>query len=125
MSPKMGYADGSAAGDLKSIRALLDKLDVHGKILSYNVKPSKCQFIEKENCREGAIEVFETTKITMVDSFRVLGSVIGTPSACDNFMEIKIEKTTNLTKKPFKKIETSPQNACSCYTKKIKIDLIF
>ena len=118
MSPKMGYADGSAAGDLKNLRALLDKLDVYGKAFSYNVKPSKCQFIEKENCRESAIEVFETTKITMIDSLRVLGSVIGSPSACDNFIEIKIEKTTNLTKKPFKKTESSPQNACSCYTKK-------
>ena len=34
----------------------------------------------------------------MVDGFRVLGSVIGTPSACDIYMESEIEKTTTLTK---------------------------
>ena len=42
------YADnGSAAGDLKSLRALLDNLDVHGKAFGYNVKPSKYQLIKK------------------------------------------------------------------------------
>ena len=51
------YADdGSTAGDLKSIRAILDKLDAHGKAFGYNVKPSKCQLIVKENCRESAIK---------------------------------------------------------------------
>ena len=78
------YADdGSAAGDLKSLRAILDNLDVHGKAFGYNVKPSKCQLILKENRRESAIKAFEDTNITMVDGFRVLGSFIGTPSACD------------------------------------------
>ena len=44
------YADdGSAAGDPKSVRAILDKLDVHGKAFGYNVKPSKCQLVVKEN----------------------------------------------------------------------------
>ena len=43
------YADvGSAAGDLISLRAILDKLDVRGKAFEYNVKPSKCQLIVKK-----------------------------------------------------------------------------
>ena len=46
--------------------------------------------------RESAIEVFEGTNIIMVDGFRVLGSVIGTPSACDIYMESEIEKTTTI-----------------------------
>ena len=51
------YADdGSAAFDLRSLRAKLDNLDVHGKALGYSVKPSKCQLIEKENCRESVIK---------------------------------------------------------------------
>ena len=51
------YADdGSAAGDLKSLRAILDNLDVHGKAFGYNVKPSKCQLIVKQNCSESAIK---------------------------------------------------------------------
>ena len=70
--------DGSAAGDLKSLREILDNLDVHGKAFGYNVKSSKCQLIVKKNCRESAIKIFGTN-ITMVDGFRVLGSVIGTP----------------------------------------------
>ena len=36
------YADdGSDAGDLRSLRAILDNLDVHGKTFGYDVKPSK------------------------------------------------------------------------------------
>ena len=43
------YADdGSAAGDLKSLREILDNLDRHGKAIGYTVKPSKCQLIVKK-----------------------------------------------------------------------------
>ena len=92
------YADdGGAAGDLRSLRAILDNLDVHGKAFEYNVKPFKCQLIVKENSRESAIKVFKVTNITMVDAFRVLGLVIGTPSACDKYIESATEKTATLT----------------------------
>ena len=120
------YADdGSTAGDLKSLRAILDNLDMHGKAFGYNVKPCKCQLIVKENCRESAIKVFEGTNITMVDGFRVLGSVIGKPSACDKYIESKIEKTATLTEKLSKIAKTSPQNAYSCYTKGVQNKLSF
>ena len=56
---------------------------MHEKAFGYNVKPSKCQLIVKENRRDSAIKVIEGTNITMVDGFRVLGLVMGTPSACD------------------------------------------
>ena len=92
------YADdGRAAGDLKSLRAILDHLDVHGKSFRCNVKPSKCQLIVKENRRESAIKVLEGTIITIEDGFRVLGSGLGTPSACDKYMESEIEKTATVT----------------------------
>ena len=61
----------------------------------------------------------------MVDSFRVLGSVIGTPSACDKYIESKIEKTATLTEKLSKIAITSPQNAYSCYTKGVQNKLSF
>ena len=52
------YADdGSAAGELKSLRAILDNLDLHGKAFGYNLKPSKFQLIVKGNLRESAIKV--------------------------------------------------------------------
>ena len=35
----------------KSLRAILDNLDVYGKAFGHNVKPSKCHFIVKENLR--------------------------------------------------------------------------
>ena len=72
---------------------MLDNLDVHGKAFGYNVKRSKCQLILKVNCRESAIKVFEGTNITMVDGFRILGSVMGTPSACDKYIGSEIEKS--------------------------------
>ena len=120
------YADdGSAAGDLESLRATLDNLDVHGKAFSYNVKLSKCQLIVKENCRESAIKIFEGTNITTVHGFRVLGSVIGTPSAYDKYIESEIEKIATLTEKFSKIAKTSPQNAYSCYTKGVQNKLSF
>ena len=65
-----------------------------------------------------AIKLFEGTNITRVDGYRVLGSVIGTPSAGDKYMESEIEKTATLNEKLSKIAKTSPQNAYSCYTKK-------
>ena len=35
-------------------------------------------------------KVYKSTNITVVDGFRDLGSVIGTPSACDKHMESEI-----------------------------------
>ena len=82
-------ADRSAAGDLKSLAQF-----------RHNVKPSKCHFIVKENRPDSTIKVFEGTNITVIDGFRVFGSVIGTPSACDKYMESEIEKTATVTKIP-------------------------
>ena len=115
------YADdGNAAGDLKSLRAILDNLDVHGKAFGYNKKPSNSQIIVQENRRDSAIKVFESTNITMADGFRVLGSVIGTPSACVKYMASEVEKTATLTEKFSKIAKTSPQNVYSCYTKGVQ-----
>ena len=112
------YADDrSAAGDLMSLREILDNLDRHGKAVGYNVKPYKCQLIIKENRRESAIKVFEGTNITMVDGYRVLGLLIGAPSACDKNIESEIEKTATLTEKLSKIAETSPQNKLSFLTR--------
>ena len=120
------YADDeSAVGDLKSLRAILDNLDVPGKAFGYNVKASKCQYIVKENCRESAIKIFEGTNITMVDGFRVLGSVMGTASACKKYIESEIEKKATLTEKLSQKAKSSPQNAYSCYAKGVQNTLSF
>ena len=43
----------------------------------------------------------------MLDDFRILGWVIGTPSACKKNIESETEKTTTLTKKLFKLAKTS------------------
>ena len=104
------YADeGSAAGNLKSLRTLLDNLDVHGKAFGSKVEPSKYQLVVKENCRKSALKVLEDKTNTMVDDFRVLGAVIGTPSAsCDKNKEKGIKKTTTLNKKLSKIAKSSP-----------------
>ena len=59
----------------------------------------------------------------MVDVFRVLGSVIGTLSACDKYMESKM--TATLTEKRSKIAKTSHQNAYSSHTKGVQIKLSF
>ena len=89
------------------------------------MKPSKCQLIVKEKWRDSAINVFEGTSFTMVDVIRVLGSVIGTPSACDKFTESEIENTATLTEKLSKIAKTSPQNGYSCYTNGVQSKLSF
>ena len=59
----------------------------------------------------------------MVDGFRVLGSVIGTPLACDKYMEIEIGKTATLSEKLSKITKTLPQNAYSSYIIKIEFKI--
>ena len=61
----------------------------------------------------------------MVDGFRVLGSVIGTPLACNKYMESEVEKTATLTEKLSKIAKTSPENAYSYYTKGVQNKLSF
>ena len=80
------------------------------------MKPSKCQLIVKINRRESAIKVFEGTNFTMVDGFRILGSVIGRPSAWDKLVGSEIETTTNLIEKLSKIAKTSRQKSYFCYT---------
>ena len=65
------------------------------------------------------------TNITMLDGFRVLGLVIGTPSACDKYMKSEIEMTTTLTEKFSKIAKASPRNAYSCYIKGAQNKLSF
>ena len=103
VTQKVYADDGSAAGDLMSFRARLDNLDVHGKTFGSKVEPSIRQLILKESPRESAIKLYEGTNITMVVGFRVVGSVIRRPSACDKYMKGEIEKTTTLEKKLSKK----------------------
>ena len=61
----------------------------------------------------------------MVDGFRFLGLVIGTPSACDKYIESEIEKTATPTEKLSKIAKTSPKNAYSCYKKGVQNKLSF
>ena len=42
VTQKLYADDGSAACDLRSLRAKLDNLVVHGKAFGYNLKRSKC-----------------------------------------------------------------------------------
>ena len=61
----------------------------------------------------------------MVDCFRVLGSAIGTPSACAKYIKSEIEKTATLNEKLSKIAKTSPKNAYSCYTKGVQNKVSF
>ena len=79
----------------------------------------------KKKRQDSAIKVFEGTNITTVDGFRVLGSVIGTPSASVKYMKSDIEKTATQIEKLSKIAKTSPQNGYSCYTKGVQNILTF
>ena len=83
MSPKNGMQMMEALQVILRVSAQYWEPGCARKAFGYNVEPSKCQLIVKKNRRDSAIKVFEATNITMLDGFRVLGSVIGTPSACN------------------------------------------
>ena len=98
---------------------------MHGKAFDYHVNLFKCQLIVKENVVKSPYKLFEGTNITMADGFNVLGSVIGTSSACDKYMESEVEKTTTLTEQLSKIAKTSRPNAYPCYTKGVQNKLRF
>ena len=58
----------------------------------------------------------------MIDGFRVLGSVIGTPLACDKYIESGIEKTATLTEKLSKIAKTSPKKRTPATKTEFKIN---
>ena len=107
---------------LESLRAIIDNLDVRGKVFGYNVKPSNFQFIKKENHRENSIKVFEGTNITMVVGFGVLGLVIGTPSECNKYMEAKLKIQLPKQKSFPKKLKHHPKMHTPARQRKFKMN---
>ena len=75
------YADdGNPVGSLQALNELHEKLQRHGPAFGYNI--TKCHVIAKPTSIDNARNVFRNKDIKIVDGCRVLGSVIGSESAC-------------------------------------------
>ena len=89
------YADDrSVIGKLKDIRALFDKLTQLGPKYGYFVNPPKCQLIIKPGGERQASIEFAGTNVEITQGARVLGSVIGSSEASENFLKDAVIKYT-------------------------------
>ena len=78
------YADdGNAVGKLTDLLSTHEKLAKHGPAFGYHI--TKCHIIVKPTFMEKAKEMFKGKDVDIVDGNRVLGSVVGSATACDDF----------------------------------------
>ena len=120
------YADDSSVvGKLKDIRALFDKLTQLGPKYGYLVNPPKCQLIIMPGGWHQASTEFVGTNVEIMQGARVLGSVIGSSEASNNFLKDAEIKYTKSLDRFAQFALTSPQNAYACLTKGIQQKLSF
>ena len=120
------YADdGSVVGKLKNIRALFDKLTQLGPKYGYLVNPPKCQLIIKPGGECQASIELAGTNVEITQGARVLGSVIGSSEASENFLKDAKIKYTKILDRLGQFALTSPQNAYACLTKGVQQKLSF
>ena len=74
--------DGNVTGSLKDLKAVHEQLKKHGPAFGYTL--TKCNIIAKTENMKQAQSLFNKD-VEIVDGHRVLGSVIGSEVACDNF----------------------------------------
>ena len=121
-----GYADdGNAVGNLKSLRRIFDNIIKHGKYFGNHAKASKFQLIVKDEKYNEAIKVFKNNAIEMKKEAKVFGSVIGSETKCNTFLETQLEEHNKILKKLGSIAKTSPQIVYSCYTKEQQVKFLF
>ena len=78
------YADdGNAVGKLDAIYRLYKTLQQPGPAFGYHI--TKSHLFTKTDHKEVVMTLFENLDVELVDGHRVLGSVIGSSSACEKF----------------------------------------
>ena len=118
------YADdGNAVGDLATLRRLYDDLKIHGPGYGYHL--TKCHLIVRKNKIETAQEIFAGQNIDLLDGHRVLGSIIGSDTACASFMVDKANENVKLIKKLADHSKVSPQSVYKAYTQGVQHKITF
>ena len=118
------YADdGNAVGKLDAIHRLYKKLQQHGPAFGYHI--TKCHLVTKTDHKKVAMTLFENLDVELVDGHRVLGSVIGSSSACEKFKVEKANEFSTLLNKLATHAKKSPQNVYHALTKGVQHKLTF
>ena len=118
------YADdGNVAGSLEDLKTVHERLKQHGPAFGYNV--TKCHIIAKPGEIDEAREMFDKEDVDIIDGHRVLGSVIGSETACTHYKAEKISEYNKIVEKLSKHANTSPQNVYHCFTKGVQNKLTF
>ena len=86
------YADdASAGGRLQGLKSWRDRLTLLGPQCGYFPNPEKIWLIVKEQYQEASQDVFGDTGINITSQGReYLGSVIGLPDFCEEFVKKKV-----------------------------------
>ena len=118
------YADdGNVAGSLDDLKVVHDKLKQHGSAFGYTL--TKCNIITKTENINQAEKLFNSSEIEIVKGHRVLGSVIGSESSCNEYKRQKQNEYIGVVEKLSKHAKTSPQNAYHCFAKGLQNKLTF
>ena len=118
------YADdGNAVGKLDAIYRLYKKLQEHGPAFGYYI--TKCHLVTKTDHKKEAMTLFENLDVELVDGHRVLGSVIGSSSACEKFKVGEATEFSTLLNKLATHAKKSPQNVYHALTKGVQHKLTF
>ena len=118
------YADdGNAVGKLEDLHRLHEALAEHGPAFGYHI--TKCHIIAKKNHIENAKEIFKNKDVDVLEGHRVLGSVIGSTSACHDFKTKIVSEHAKTISQLSQHAKTAPQNVYQAYTKGMQTKFSF
>ena len=101
----------------------IQTLQQHGPAFGYHI--TKCHLVTKTDHKRAAMTLFETLDVELVDGHRVLGSVIGSSSACEKFNVGKATEFSTLLNKLATHAKKSPQKVYHALTKEVQHKLTF
>ena len=76
----------------------------------FRVYSTKFHLIAAPEFKNSASEIFKNLEVNIVESSRVLGSVIGSGNACQNYMDQVTTEHTQILQKQSKPAKRRPQN---------------
>ena len=125
MAQKRYANDGSVLDRLQDLLWFFKQITEHGSYCHYTANAPKCLLILKEASNIEALRLFEGKAVKIVDSFSVLGSVIGNEKAYESFNVTTAGKRSNFLKSFGQIAKTCSLNAYLCLTRGVQKKLKF
>ena len=118
------YADdGNAVGKLKDLHRLHDALTERGPAFGYHI--TKCHNIARKSHLGNAKEIFKNKDVDILEGHRVLGSLIGSVSACHDLKTKVVSEQAKTISELAQHAKTAPRNVYQAYTKGMQTKLSF